>query len=83
MMARSTADLSVVKGGDVHDPREPEQVLAFLFAREAGLLADLVTVRSQLPEQRVRYAAKHGLTIMLPSINRLRELFGPNPGAGK
>jgi hypothetical protein len=75
-MARQTA-LRVVKGDD--DQREPEQVIAGLFAREAQLLADLAAVRAQLPEQRIRYAAKHGLTMMLPGIDRLRELFGVRP----
>jgi hypothetical protein len=74
-MARSAARLTVVKGTAVHDPRDPDQELASLFAREAELLADLAKVRAGLPAARDRYAAKHGLTLMLPGIDRLRQLF--------
>lgn len=73
-MARSTAPLRVVRTA-ARDQRDPDEELASLFAEEAQLLANLRSVRDRFPAVRQRYAAKHGLTIMLPGIETLRKLF--------
>lgn len=63
------------------DHRQPEDMLAFLFAREAQLEADLAEVRRELAAQRRRYAEQHRLRIF-PSFDVLRRLFAPRDPVG-
>jgi hypothetical protein len=61
---------------DKADHRASEDMLAFLFAREAQLTAELAEVRRQQIEQRKRYADHHRLR-MYPGMETLRDLYGP------
>lgn len=69
--------LKIVREVPVEAGHDPDEELTFLFAEEAKLLAKLAELRSRLPAVRDRYAAKHGLKLMLPGIPTLRTLFGP------
>lgn len=69
-------DLHVVKGAPAHDPRQPEDMLGFLFARERQLQAELADVRAQLDVHRIRYSKAHNLRVFA-GIDTLRGLFGP------
>lgn len=74
-MARSSARLQVIKGDEVHDPRKPEDLLAYLFTRERQLIEDLAGVRRELDAQRIRYSDQHKLRIRV-SLDTLRRIFG-------
>jgi hypothetical protein len=69
-------DLKLVEGGKQPDHRCPEDMLGFLFTREAQLQRELAEVRQALAEQRVRYSNAHQLRIFV-SVDCLRRRFGP------
>lgn len=71
-----SARLHVVAPAKDADQRAPEDMLGFLFAREAQLIAELGEVRRDLDVHRIRYSDAHCL-IIRASLNTLRELFGP------
>jgi hypothetical protein len=75
-VARSSAKLKVVTDASCYDPRKPEDVLGFLFTREAALAEELASVRAAIDAQRRRYADAHKLCIR-PRVERLRAQFGP------
>lgn len=75
MRVRSGPKLQVITGDTVHDPRKPEDLLAFLFTRERQLQQELADVRRQLDAQRIRYSDQHKLQIRV-SLDNLRRLFG-------
>jgi hypothetical protein len=60
------------------DARDPEALLALLFAREADLQRQLRQVSEALGDARSAYAAHHGL-LMHPHMDALRERLGPTP----
>jgi hypothetical protein len=75
-MHNRATKLRVVKVEEAHDQRQPEDMLGFLFTREAVLRGDLADVERQIAEQRARFAAKHRLCIR-PRVEQLRSQFGP------
>lgn len=73
-MVRSAAPLRIVQA--IIQQPDPDVELAALFAEEADHLRELKRINADLYAARDRYAAKHGLGLMLPGIDRLRTLFG-------
>lgn len=72
-MTAPATKLHVVAPDDI---RAPEDMLGFLFAREAQLAAELAAVQRDLDVQRIRYSDAHRLVVRA-GLDTLRRLFGP------
>ncbi len=74
-MARANLKIVAAASRDP-DTRKPEDMLGYLFAREAQLAAEMAEVRRALNAQRIRYSRSHDLRIYA-GLDTLRRLFGP------
>lgn len=74
----SRPDLRVVEPAARATTIDPERRLRTLFRAEAAAEKRLAGIRGHIAAERSRYAAKHRLGF-LPSLDRLRSLFGARP----